>query len=137
MENELNDKISAGTNKEFAVVVCDVNNLKIINDTKGHKAGDELIREACMMICRVFKHSPVYRIGGDEFVVILKGEDFENRSSLLGELRTQVLINKEEEKVVVASGIADFDSSTDTNLASVFEKADSEMYSNKKELKEQ
>lgn len=137
MENELNDKISAGTNKEFAVVVCDVNNLKIINDTKGHKAGDEYIREACMMICRVFKHSPVYRIGGDEFVVILKGEDFENRSSLLGELRTQVLINREEEKVVVASGIADFDSSTDTNLASVFEKADSEMYSNKKELKEQ
>ena len=46
-------------------------------------------------------------------------------------------INKEEEKVVVASGIADFDSSTDTNLASVFEKADSEMYNNKKELKEQ
>ncbi|SEQ52257.1 diguanylate cyclase (GGDEF) domain-containing protein [Lachnospiraceae bacterium NE2001] len=137
MENELNEKIAAGSEKDFAVVVCDVNNLKIINDTKGHKAGDEHIREACMMICRVFKHSPVYRIGGDEFVVILKGEDFENRASLLGELRTQVQINKEEDKVVVASGLADYVPNADTALELVFEKADNEMYANKKELKEE
>ena len=137
MENEANDKISAGSEGEFAVVVCDVNDLKKINDTKGHKAGDEHIREACMMICRVFKHSPVYRIGGDEFAVILKGEDYENRDSLMGELRTQVQINKDEGKVVVASGMADFHKGVDTNLELVFTKADNEMYANKKELKDE
>jgi len=135
MENEINENISSNKKQEFALAVCDVNNLKNVNDKKGHKAGDECIREACMMICRVFKHSPVYRVGGDEFVVILKGEDFENRQSLLEELRTQVQINKEEGKVVVASGLSDFNPETDLNLENVFEKADNEMYLNKKELK--
>jgi len=60
-----------GEAPEFGVIGCDVNGLKKINDTLGHKAGDEYICAACKMLCEYFKHSPVFRIGGDEFVVIL------------------------------------------------------------------
>lgn len=69
-EKELNDAITSGELREFAVVVCDVNGLKKINDTLGHKAGDEYIRDACRMVCDIFQHSPVYRVGGDEFTVV-------------------------------------------------------------------
>ena len=55
----------------------------------------------------------------------------------MGELRTQVQINKDEGKVVVASGMADFRKGVDTNLELVFTKADNEMYANKKELKDE
>ena len=72
---ELNTKIDGAAADPFAVAVCDVNGLKAINDTLGHQAGDKLIREASMLICNTFKHSPVYRVGGDEFVVILIGQD--------------------------------------------------------------
>ena len=68
------------------VAVCDVNSLKAVNDTLGHKAGDEIIRRACSLICNTFKHSPVYRIGGDEFAVILSGRDYERRQELLSEM---------------------------------------------------
>ena len=65
------------------MVVCDVNGLKKINDTLGHKAGDEYIRKAFEMICDIFQHSPVYRTGGDEFVVILTGRDYIIRKELV------------------------------------------------------
>ncbi len=62
----------------FAVCECDLNNLKIINDTFGHDKGDEYIINCCKTICNIFKHSPVFRIGGDEFVAILNSDDYDN-----------------------------------------------------------
>lgn len=49
----------------------------------GHQAGDEYIIGACRIICNKFKHSPVFRIGGDEFVAISEGEDYEHIDSIL------------------------------------------------------
>ncbi|MCR5543276.1 MAG: GGDEF domain-containing protein [Eubacterium sp.] len=135
MEADMNKKIMAGGNNRFAVVICDVNNLKRINDSAGHKTGDDAIREACMMVCRVFKHSPVYRVGGDEFAVILRGEDYENRTALMQQLSDQNEINSEENKVTIACGISDYIFGQDKSLADVFERADDHMYLNKKELK--
>ncbi len=60
----------------FALVVCDTNNLKQINDTRGHTAGDEYIRSSAQLLCEFFAHSPVFRVGGDEFVVFLRGNDY-------------------------------------------------------------
>ena len=82
-ECEINERISEGNEAPFSVVVCDVDGLKYINDTYGHKAGDECIRNAAKMICSLFLHSPVYRTGGDEFVVILSDADYLNRSVLM------------------------------------------------------
>ena len=68
-------------------MVCDINNLKAVNDLYGHKEGDECIRNACVKICRVFSHSPVFRTGGDEFIIILSGEDYYQRNDLLNQIR--------------------------------------------------
>ncbi|MBO4862761.1 MAG: GGDEF domain-containing protein [Eubacterium sp.] len=135
MEEEINKLIAKDDAPEFAIVICDVNDLKVVNDTKGHKAGDEYIREACMIICRIYKHSPVFRVGGDEFAVVLKGDDFENRNALMLELRQQIYSNREENRVVVASGMSIYDPEKDKEMANVFERADQDMYNNKHDLK--
>ena len=134
-EESMNLRIKQSLVAEFAIVVCDVNGLKQINDTLGHKAGDEYIKTACMMICKLFKHSPVFRIGGDEFVVVMEGEDYANRLHLMAELESMVENNNKVGGVVVAAGLTDYDSSVDTSFRQVFDRADSIMYLRKKELK--
>lgn len=134
--NEINAAIESGEMEIFSTIVLDVNGLKIINDTLGHKAGDEYIRKACMIICKIFQHSPVYRVGGDEFVVILTGEDFEHRYELMNELNRIVEENAANKEAVVAAGISDYVSGKDSSLREIFERADELMYKRKKELKE-
>ncbi len=135
-ENEIQKKIEDGSSEPFAMVVCDLNNLKIINDTYGHKAGDKYIREACKMICHTFTHSPVFRIGGDEFVAILTESDFDNREELMEHLQDAVMQNLHTAtSAVLACGISDFDVTKDTKVSDIFDRADELMYENKRMLK--
>ena len=137
MEATMQRQIEEGC-EPFGVIVCDINGLKAINDTKGHKAGDDYIKAACMLICRTFHHSPVFRIGGDEFAVLLRGEDFENREELLSGLRRKVEENiRIGEGPVVASGLAEYQPLSDRSVEDVFERADQQMYGDKTRLKEQ
>lgn len=120
----------------FAVAVCDVNDLKVINDTKGHKAGDDYIKASAKMLCDIFDHSPVFRVGGDEFVVFLRGEDFINRVELEHRFRYMIIDNlKSDDKPIVAIGLADYIPGEDNSLSDVFEKADNLMYEDKRNLK--
>jgi diguanylate cyclase (GGDEF)-like protein len=119
----------------YGVIVFDINNLKTTNDTKGHEAGDTLIKNACSLICTQFKHSPVFRIGGDEFVAILHGSDYDNRETLAKEFDSIIDENNLNDGVVVASGMAVFDPSIDTSYTHVFMRADKLMYDRKKALK--
>ncbi len=136
-EKELQKQLDDGCDP-FGMVICDINGLKMINDTEGHRAGDEYIRACCTLICRTYQHSPVYRIGGDEFAVILRGEDFTNREKLLAELQKQVEENiRIGEGPVVASGMAEYQPENDRFVGDVFTRADSLMYENKTHLKEQ
>ena len=82
-EEEIDSIMAEGWMQDFGLVVFDINGLKYINDTRGHEAGDELIIDAANLITESFPGSPVYRIGGDEFVLFLEGENFKNRGSLL------------------------------------------------------
>ena len=134
-EKEVDRSIADDRIHEFGVVVFDVNNLKITNDSHGHDAGDLLIRTACRMICRQFKHSPVFRIGGDEFVAFLEGEDYRNRKTLLAEFEDQVESNLRLGEVTVASGMAVFRRGHDNSFRRVFERADQRMYDRKGLLK--
>lgn len=117
---------------EYAVIVMDINGLKNVNDTQGHNAGDEYIKASCHIICTVFKHSPVFRIGGDEFVVLLTGQDFDNRESLLDYFKDIVMSNSKKGLASLASGLATYDKALDSGIESVFERADKAMYENKK-----
>ena len=135
-EKALQGTIDEETETEFAIVVCDMNNLKQINDTMGHRKGDEYLREACRMICYIFKHSPVFRVGGDEFVVVLSGEDYDNRSALMEELERQSITNRDSGNApVLAAGVSEYIPNEDKKVFEIFNRADNHMYENKKRLK--
>lgn len=59
--------------------------MKLVNDTYGHEAGDTYIADGVKIISEIFKGVPVYRVCGDEFVVILEGKNYDNRKVLLKE----------------------------------------------------
>ena len=134
-ESEIDRRIKDGSISHFGVIVFDLNDLKYINDTKGHDTGDNYIYDACMMISEFFRNSPVYRIGGDEFVVILQGEDFANRRAQLTAFDRKVDENLRSGKIVVASGMAEYRQGSDKCLRDVFERADQTMYVRKRRLK--
>ena len=135
MVKKTDQRIADGDIREFGVVVFDLNGLKEVNDTKGHDAGDRYIQDGCRMICEQFKHSPVFRIGGDEFVAFLEGEDFRNRKILLAAFETQTDENVRLGKPVVASGMSVFRHGHDNSYRRVFERADQRMYDRKGALK--
>lgn len=120
----------------FGIVMCDMNDLKRMNDTRGHSYGDEALQSASRMISETFKNSPVYRIGGDEFVVILTGSDFKNREKLLKQFREKSDANRiARSGPVVASGMAVYHPEKDASFDEVFKRADQKMYKNKSKLK--
>ncbi len=133
VEAQINSMIEENNAPDFAVVVMDINSLKQINDTKGHQAGDELIKKGCDIICKIFRHSPVFRIGGDEFAVIAQGGDFKNINKLMELLDESNKNNLKDGDVVIAGGVAKF--CNERSVADVFAKADELMYRNKHQLK--
>ena len=88
-----------------------------------------------MLICKQFKHSPVFRIGGDEFVAYLEGEDYKSRKILLAAFETQIEENLHAGNPVIASGLAVFRPGRDNSYRRVFERADQRMYDRKGVLK--
>lgn len=134
VEANLNHMIDENEPVDFAIIVFDVNGLKAVNDNHGHVAGDQYIKSACKMICNVFKHSPVFRVGGDEFVVVARGNDYENVDALFEEINRKNAENAAKGEVTAACGMAKF-MHNDRNVAAVFERADYMMYNNKRHMK--
>ena len=106
-----------------------------VNDTLGHAAGDQLIKDASEMLCKAFSHGAVFRIGGDEFVILLQGEGFDTMDEVIGALNRKVEANIKADKVVVSIGYAVL-TPQDRRLGDVFERADNMMYERKKALKQ-
>lgn len=137
-EDKITQEIVDNKISSFAIIIFDINNLKNTNDLLGHDAGDQLIIDGCKIICDTFKHSPVFRVGGDEFVAFLQGEDFKNRKCLLSGFQKKM--NKEyfiSGAVSIASGMSDFIPQKDINVADVFKRADEDMYRTKAKMKKQ
>ena len=132
-EERINAQIAEQRGPEFAIVILDVNDLKKVNDNDGHKAGDQYLRNACKIICDIFKHSPVFRIGGDEFAVIAQGSDYEDIETLIERVYTHNAEAKRNGGIVIACGMAKYEA--DACVAPVFERADQNMYENKSSLK--
>lgn len=135
-ENEIaiNQKIQSGELEKLAVVVGDINGLKYVNDTQGHAAGDQLIKDACSLICEYFTHGAVFRVGGDEFVIILQGKGYDMMSEVINKLNRKVEENIKDNAVVISIGYSVLNQE-DQQLSDVFERADRMMYERKKELK--
>ena len=126
MDKAVDKVIHAGVVPNVAIIFCDLNDLKKTNDIYGHAVGDEYIQKCCHIIRSIFKNSRVYRIGGDEFIVVPEGPDFENKDELFRKL---------SECKLIASGMAVFDPSTDSTLEDTRKRADLAMYVAKKQAK--
>ena len=139
--NEIQSQIdNKKLTQPFAIGIFDCNNLKYINDIFGHDKGDIYLRKASSTICNVFLHSPVFRIGGDEFAVILRNYDYKHKDALLKQFdilkeENNVSIENKWEKLDIAMGFADFDEQSDQYVADVVRRADKLMYENKQKLK--
>ena len=132
-ETRIDRQISEHRGSPFAIVIMDVNDLKKVNDVAGHQAGDQYLRDACKIICDIFKHSPVFRVSGDEFAVIAQGIDYTCLEKRLGEMRKYNTEALRSGGIVSACGMAKYEN--DPCVARVFGRADRHMYENKNELK--
>ena len=132
-EERLNAQIEINRAPDFAITILDVNDLKKVNDTEGHKAGDQYLREACKIICTTFKRSPVFRVGGDEFCVLSQGDDYARLDKLIEQMNIHNEEAVENGGIVIALGVARYEK--DAKVAPVYERADQKMYENKSYLK--
>lgn len=121
MNNRIDDIISGKTRlrEPFAVVFTDLNGLKMVNDTRGHNNGDNMIKDAANIISDVFLDSEIYRAGGDEFMVIaenitpkelsLKITELQFRSSKSDNVRLAIgaVSSVDEPDIISAMRIAD------------------------------
>ena len=123
----------------FGVVVFDLDQLKKTNDTYGHDVGDKLIVTAAKVISDVFKRSPVFRIGGDEFLAVLQHGDLDDCEELFVRLDTvcgnTVIEEMNTTSISIARGFAMFETNKDVCFNDVFKRADNAMYENKRKNK--
>lgn len=139
---ELQKKLDADKTTQFAIGVFDCDDLKQINDQYGHDKGNVYLKHASRLICSVFDHSPVFRIGGDEFTTILQNQDFENREDLMRRFESERreicrTAGSPWDEVHIALGIAVYDPENDHSVHDTVRRADRNMYENKRRQKKQ
>lgn len=134
------DREIKSSEKEFGVLMFDVNCLKETNDQYGHEIGNKLIVACARLIAGTFKRSPVFRIGGDEFLVILQNSDLTDWERLWAKLDLEcagisIEVDHGKIPVSIARGFAKYDPDTDCQFVDVFNRADDDMYKNKRAMK--
>lgn len=122
----------------FAVIIFDINGLKQINDNLGHALGDFLIVETSKLLSDIFKKNSIYRIGGDEFVIILENINEPSLETLMCHFRASIkelsLKHSKKVQLSIASGFAIFTPKRHTSYNDVFKEADTNMYTNKSKM---
>ena len=136
LTEKIDGQIAAGTAK-FCIVMIDVNYLKRVNDTYGHERGNEYLINACKLAGSIFGVENIFRIGGDEFVVVDKCK------KLIKQINDEIKKFKANdklqpwEKVSAAVGAGYYREGVDKNCEEVFKRADTQMYKNKLAMKAQ
>ena len=123
MSESLTKQIEEGQPVRYAIVLCRVSGLGHVTEMGGKEAGDQLICQACAIICNVFKHSPVFRVANDEFAVITQRHDYEVIDELHAEIQRKNEDGSMPNGTAVVCGVAAYNGSE--SVASVFERAES------------
>ena len=124
MSETLARQIEGGQPVKYAIVLCRVNGLAQVNEEKGREEGDKFIREACAVICQTFKHSPVFRVTGDQFAAIAQGDDYEHIDELMTEMEEKERESRENDGVVITCGMARYDGAE--SVTAVFQRAEAQ-----------
>ena len=125
MSETLARQIQGGQPVQYAIVLCKVNGLARINEEQGRETGDHMIREACEVICQTFKHSPVFRVAGDQFAAIAQGNDYEHIDELMAEMEERERQSREHDGVIITCGMAIYDGAE--SVAAVFDRAEKKL----------
>ncbi len=121
---------------KIGIVVCDLNGLKLTNDTYGHSVGDKMIKNATQIMQNEFKHAnDVYRVGGDEFVAIYSDNACDEIENEIRHVEEVCLIESGRHQYPLSIAIGYATSDISTNLDEVHNIADANMYKRKMEMK--
>lgn len=133
--NSLNTTI----NTSVGIILCDLDRLKYINDSHGHLIGNTLIKNTAKVLKSVFSNEHVIaRIGGDEFVIIIKGKSCFEVKQLYNELQKAInLFNENTDSIPIdiSIGLA-YSETSISKMQSILYNADNNMYKNKKYKKQ-
>ena len=132
----LKETVEQSEKPEIAIGVFNCDNLKQISDQYGSDKGGLSVIASGRLVCKVFKHSPVFHVGEDEFIVVLQNEDFDNLDLLLQQFQEQqskinAAVKKPWERISVSFGIAVYCPQFDYSIKNLIRRADHLMYSNK------
>ena len=138
--SELNRKLDAG-NADFSILMIDINYLKRMNDVYGHEQGNLYLQGAAELIKKIFGADHLYRIGGDEFVIILEGKAQAGVQERISAFKEEIARLQADdtlqpwEKISAAVGIAKYEKGTHRETEEVLRKADEAMYADKIAMK--
>jgi diguanylate cyclase (GGDEF)-like protein len=135
---EQHARVALRNRHPFAIMYCDLNGLKSINDALGHEVGDEALRQAARILKRVMRDADIVaRLGGDEFVVLLDGCTTETIHMIVSRLRDELgiacFIDECGYRVSLSSGTAYFDPAQPQTIEELMAAADRRMYTSKRE----
>ena len=136
LEEKIDKEIANNQISDFAIIVFDLNDLKLINDKLGHFTGDQYIINAVNEIRIFFPNSKIYRFGGDEFFALIEGDDYKNRRENLELFNRKIDNNYKTGEPIIATGLSDYRPGLDNTFRAVFVRADERMYIRKRQLKE-
>ncbi len=135
-EEELK-RLDTGRQLPISILMIDVNGLKVINDTYGHKAGDKHLKKVGDILKKSIRQEDILaRWAGDEFVILMPNTDYEAARMLYSRIKKNCLISYQNgEPVSVAVGIA-VKNNSEQEITEVLEKADMDMYKDKSQKQE-
>ena len=118
------------------LIIFDMNNLKVVNDTLGHKAGDAYIKNTADIIFKNLRGlGSLYRIGGDEFASLIVGKSSQEVQDIVDSLCAEKSMAIKTQPFSCACGAATFTKGVDKTMRDVFGRADAAMYTEKRRQK--
>ena len=111
----------------YGVIFADLNNLKAVNDSEGHNAGDALLKDGANILISTFDNSEIYRAGGDEFLIIDMVNTKENLSN-----KVETLRKKSDDPNKISFAVGFYFEEKGGDIRNAMRKADSRMYDDKK-----
>jgi len=134
---------SRNNRDHFSLIMIDVDNLKKINDTLGHKMGDQVLQIFASTLRQSVRSGDIAgRVGGDEFIVLLPESDEMNAEKFAerlcqGLLTSPIYSEKGRITVTASMGIAEFSGEDDLTLDELMERADQALYQAKRQGRNQ
>ncbi len=133
--DRISSQIDRGT-ANFSIAVFDINGLKNANDNWGHEIGDQIIVDAAAVIKKVFGAENAYRIGGDEFIVLMERIPGSEMQTLFKRIDAALAeFNRGEKRyetdLAISKGVAVYDPGAGESFKQVFKRADEAMYRDK------